>query len=34
MVVDKTVKDYLVSVPAERRGMLDKLHKLILGLYP
>lgn len=28
------VKRYLDAVPAERKSIIDKLHQLIVGLYP
>jgi uncharacterized protein YdhG (YjbR/CyaY superfamily) len=32
--VDREVQHYLESVPRERRQLVEKLHGLIIGLYP
>lgn len=32
--MDRDVQHYLASVPDERKPLVDKLHSLIVGLYP
>ena len=34
MELDETVLEYFESVPESRRGLVQSLHALIVGLYP
>jgi uncharacterized protein YdhG (YjbR/CyaY superfamily) len=32
--MDKAIEEYLASVPADRQGLVEALHRLITALYP